>query len=209
MKNYLHHPVMLLLAVFLGGFLAVSEVSANDHKKLGPMEVRTLLEKGQAAGALPEGMIIRVSACLGERKEEAAANGIPPGLTETWEFTSKQVRRIRLDDVEEESENRTREQVDKVPFDSKNLCKELLEGKAIEIQSGQGTGPEVGFVGSSYERGSRSIKIEFQGETVLELFETNGPFLQLYRETDARAFGALYEKLAGQARNHFQKPVVR
>jgi hypothetical protein len=59
-------------------------------------------------------------------------------------------------------------------------------------------------VGSGYDAGTRSIEVVWKGETVLTLIETNGPTLRLYRESDARAFGALYEKLATQARTVFQ-----
>ena len=82
--------------------------------------------------------------------------------------------------------------------------RELLEGKAIEIQARKGKGPEVGFVGTRYHRGSRSIEVVWNGETILDLHETNGPALHLYRESDARAFGALYERLASQARVLFK-----
>ena len=44
----------------------------------------------------------------------------------------------------------------------------------------------------------------WQGETVLSLFETNGPTLKFYKESDARAFGALYERVASQARLLFK-----
>ena len=44
----------------------------------------------------------------------------------------------------------------------------------------------------------------WNGETILDLHETNGAALDLYRESDARAFGALYERLASQARVVFK-----
>lgn len=100
--------------------------------------------------------------------------------------------------------NGTRKRVDSRPFDSKNICTELLEGQAIEIHAAKGEGPEVAFASCSYGRGHRSLQVEFNGETILELLEVDGPFLKLYRETDARAFGALYEKLASQARVAFK-----
>ena len=40
----------------------------------------------------------------------------------------------------------------------------------------------------------------WNGATILDLRETNGADLDLYRESDARAFGALYVRLASQAR---------
>lgn len=183
------------------GSVRADEVPATRGKKLSPAEVRNLLEKGQASGALPDGMVIRVSACLGELKEEVSKDGNSDLLKETWEFNRDQVRRIVLEDSDDGDQ---RERVDAVSFDSKNLCRELLDGRAIEIHAEQGTGEEIGFVGSSYARGSRSIEINFQGETVLALMEVDGPYLKLYRESDAREFGKLYEQLAVQARSRFK-----
>lgn len=202
MKHRLTLAVMSVLAILVAGLNTVSAdpQSDSDRKKLGPMEIRALLEQGQANGALPKEMVIRVSACLSVPKDDAADVGIRNCFRETWEFTPDQIRRVPLDDEEDGD----KEQVDAVPFDSKTLCKELLEGKALEIQTRKGTGEEVGFVGSNSDHGSRSIEIKYQGETVLRLFETNGPFLQLYRESDARAFGTLYEQLASQARTRFK-----
>ena len=183
------------------GAVGAEQAPSKDCKKLGPMDVRALLEKGQASGSLPEGMVIRVSACLGEPDAKGSGDRLPVEVRETWEFTSGQVRRVRPEDTDDKTSERRAESR---PFDSKDLCKELLEGKAIEIQAGKGEGPEVGFMGSQYQRGSRSIELVWKGETVLSLSETNGPFLKFYRESDARAFGALYERLASQARVLFK-----
>ncbi len=173
-------------------------VRSKDSKKSEPVDVRALLENGMASGSLPEGMVIRFGACLGGPDEKAAKNGAPNELRENWEFTANQVRRIVPGEEDNASHTESRS------FDSKDLCKVLLDGKAIEIRARKGEGPEVGFVGSGYHLGSRSIEVVWKGETVLTLVETNGPFLQLYRESDARAFGALYEKLARKARVIFQ-----
>jgi hypothetical protein len=202
-KSKLTLCLMLVQWVLCAGLGSTSadDAPATSGKKLSPAEVRALLEKGQASGALPEGMVIRVSACLGERKEEVSKDGNPDLLKETWEFTRNQVRRIALENSDDGDQ---RERVDAVSFDSKNLCRELLDGRAIEIHAEQGTGEEIGFVGSSYARGSRSIEIKFRGETVLALMEVDGPYLKLYRESDAREFGKLYEQLAVQARTRFK-----
>ena len=183
------------------GPAVAEQVASIDGKKSEPIDVPALLEKGQASGSLPEGMVIRVSACLGEPDTKGSGDRLPVEVRETWEFTAGQVRRVRLEDTDDKSSERRAESR---PFDSKGLCKDLLEGKAIEIQAGKGEGPEVGFIGSQYHRGGRSIEVIWKGETILNLSETNGPFLKLYRESDARAFGALYERLASQARVLFQ-----
>jgi hypothetical protein len=49
-----------------------------------------------------------------------------------------------------------------------------------------------------------TMMLDVLRETVLELHETDGPVLDLSRESAARAFGALYEKLARQARAVFK-----
>ena len=164
------------------------------------VDVRALLEKGLASGTLPEDMAIRVGACLGEPDAKGVEERIPAGMSERWEFTSGKVHRIRRQDEEDKGGG----QGESRKFDSKGLCQDLLMGKAVEIAAGKGEGPETGFAGSRYQRGSRYIKVVWKGGTILELSETNGAFLELYRESDARAFGALYERLAGQARAAFQ-----
>jgi len=174
---------------------------AKDGKKPEAMDARALLEMGRASGSLPEGMVIRISACLGESDAKVSADGVPDELKETWEFTTNQVHRVEFEYKKDKS---IYHRVESRAFDSKGLCKELLEGKAIEIQASKGEGPKVGFVGSHYHRGSRSVEVVWKGETILNLLETNGAFLDLYRESDARAFGALYERLAGQARVLFR-----
>ena len=183
------------------GPVGADQGSSKDGKKREPIDARALLEKGRASGSLPEGMVIRIGACLGELDKTASEDHVPAELRETWEFTSGQVRRVRSEDITEKS---TAHPEDSRPFESKGICKDLLEGKAFEIQARKGEGPEVGFIGSDYHRGGRSIEVVWKGETVLHLYETNGPFLKFYRETDARAFGALYERLASQARVLFK-----
>ena len=207
MKFQLTCSAITLLAGLLvvPSLVEAEESPTKEGKTREPIEARTLLEAGRASATWPEGMVIRVSACLGEPDEKVAVR-VPAGMKETWEFTSGQVHRVSFDDTNGKS---TDHRVASRPLDSKDICKDLLEGKAIEIQAGKGEGPEVGFLGSHYHRGSRSIEVTWKGATILHLYETNGPFLKFYRETDARAFGALYERLASQARILFQsKPAA-
>ena len=173
---------------------------SHDGKSAEPINARTLLEKGQATGSLPEEMIVRVGACLGAADVKAAGDQEAEFFKETWEFTSNQVHRAVADSKDKKVIYR---RVESRPFDSKGLCKELLDGNAIEIQARKGVGPEIAFVGSNYHAGSRWIEVEWKGKTVLDLGECDGPLLVLYRESDARAFGALYERLASQARAAF------
>jgi len=180
-----------------------SRVSSKDGKKPEPVDVRSLLEKGRASAVLPEGMVIRFGACLGDSDLEVSGKRVPDELRESWEFTSHQVHRV-MGEQEKDNAKPSRQRVESRPFDTKSICIDLLEGKAIEISARKGNGPEIGFIGTSYHAGSREIEVLLNGEAILTLLETNGPFLHLYRETDARAFGALYERLASQARVLFK-----
>ena len=198
MKFQFTFSAMALLAGLLvvPSLVGAEQAPTKEGKKREPMEARTLLEAGQASASWPEGMVIRVSACLGVPDEKVAVR-VPAEKKETWEFTAGQVHRVSFEEGDGKS---TDHRVESRPFDSKGLCKDLLEGKAIEIQAGKGEGPKVGFIGCHYHRGARSIEVIWKGETILHIYETNGPFLKFYRESDARAFGALYERLASQAR---------
>lgn len=180
------------------GPVGTDQNPSKDGKKLGPMDVRGLLEKGRTSGALPEGMVIRIGACLGAADKDASGKRVPDETKETWEFTANQVRRIATDEEKGNARAESR------AFDSKGLCKDLLEGKAIEIQARKGEGPEVGFVGTSYHLGWRYIELVWKGKTILDLHESRAAGILLYRESDARAFAAIYERLASQARVLFQ-----
>ncbi len=201
----------LYAVMSLAGWLTVPDLIGADQKpskdetKRETIDVQRQLEKGAATGSLPDGMVIRIGACLGESNLRTAVDNVPDELRETWEFTSNQVHRV---EIEYNKDKSTYKRVESRPFDSKNICKDLIEGKAIEIQARKGKGPEVAFVGTHYHRGSRNIEVEWNGETILDLGETNGAELQVYRESDARAFGALYERLASQAHAMFKPNAV-
>ena len=194
--------MLTILAAFLVIYAPVrgEQGSSKNGSAKEPIDVRTLLEKGVTAGSLPEDMVIRLSACLGEG--DAKDTGAKaPDLIETWEFTSHGVHRVVMNFKDGQP---VYNRIESRPFDSKSICKNLLDGKAIETQARTGSGPETAFAGTIYRRGSRTIEVVWQGKMVLELGETNGAFLQLFKETDARAFGALYEQLANQARKAFK-----
>lgn len=200
--NVTLYGTTILAALFaIPGPLAAEQEPAKVEKKTGATDVRTLLEKGRASGSLPEGMVIRIGACLGELDVKASGDRVSEQLHETWEFTSNQVHRVECEYKEDKC---TYRRIELCPFDSIGICKDLLDGKAIEIQARKGKGPRVALAGSPYQRGSRVIEVVWNGETILDLHETNGPALDVYRESDARAFGALYKRLASQARVLFK-----
>jgi hypothetical protein len=193
---------MLVAALFaVAGPTAAEENQPKVEKKPAVADVRALLEKGQAAGSMPDGLVVRLGACLGELDEKASGENLPSQVHEMWEFTCKEVHRV---EAHYKDGSCAYNRVESRPFDSKGICKDLLEGKAIEIEARKGTGPKVELAGTPYRRGSRSLEVVWHGETILNLHETNGPFLDVYLETDARLFGALYERLATQARELFK-----
>lgn len=191
---------LLMFAVTVAGpFLSAGEKPAST-------DARSLLEKGVNSGAMPDGMVVKVSACLGQPDAAIQVKHGSQDFLETWEFTAGRVQRITLDSdgktgVSKKAESR--------PFDTGGLCKILLDGKAIEIAAEKGVGPNMGFVGSGYQAGTRSIEVSWNGKTVLSLLETNGATLELYRKSDARAFGLLYERLAKQARALFNPQATK
>jgi hypothetical protein len=198
--------VMTLLAGLLvdAGPVRADQDPSKDGKKHELLDARTLLEAGQASRSLPAGVVLRVSADLFrtdseniKARAEAEARGVvfEKSLTETWEFTSNQVYRVV---VENENRRSTYRRVKSRPFDSKGLCKELIDGNALEIQAARGKGKPLMFVGTNYYLGGRSIEIRRNGETVLNIGEHCT--VAGYAESDARAFAALYERLASQAR---------
>jgi hypothetical protein len=182
----------------IGKAFAEAMVNLQKHRAI---EARTLLENGQASGALPEGMVVRIAACLGALDTRATGDRVPEELKEMWEFTSNRVYRVV---PEAGTKDNPYPRAESRPFDLKGLCKDLLDGKAIEIQARKGKGPEMELVGTIYRIGSRSIEVLRNGEAILDLHESNGPVLDRYRESDARAFGALYENLASKARLLFK-----
>ena len=154
-------------------------------------------------GLLSDGVVVRVSAhLLGPRSENGkesakAKDGEVPrekSFDEAWEFTPNQVYRVVW---EHKNDKSIYHRVESRPFDSRGLCKDLLDGKALEIKDRKGTNAELMFAGADYTLGCCSIEILRNGETILDLREAC--VFAGYRETDARAFAALYERLASQA----------
>lgn len=193
-------PLIVMAGLIVNcGSLRADRNPSEDPKFKEPVDARALLEKGRACGALPEGMVVRVAACLGAADVKASGDQDPDGLRERWEFTSNEVHRT---EYKEGVDDYCR--VESHPFDTKVICQDLLDGNALEIQARKGKGPKVAFAGTIYRKGTRSIEVVWRGENILDLLETNGAGLVLYRETDACAFGALYERLAARARDLFK-----
>jgi hypothetical protein len=101
------HNITLFAMTLLAGWPAIpgpvqaDQDPASNGKKQERLDARTLLEKGRAAGPLPEGMVIRIGACLGEPAVKASGDLVPEGLLEKWEFTANQVYRVTPESKED------------------------------------------------------------------------------------------------------------
>lgn len=194
-------PLLLLAIIVIASGCSKTlrtsgEVSVDSSGESS--EARTVLEKGKVLGEIPTGVVIRVAGCMG-----AAKDGTPKAeqeLVELWELTTGEVHRV---ECEYEGGKPVHKRIETRKCDTTKICRELLEDRAIEIEARKGTGPESVLAGTIYEIGSRSVEVELNGHVILKLFETNGPFLEAYKQTDAEAFGKLYDRLAVQARRAF------
>lgn len=216
-----HHAIIAttLLAVWLAipFHVRAEQEAIKDEGSHGSVAVRSLLEEAHAAGALPAGVVIRVRADLATAmpadaglRSAAEARGVDfnKKLKELWEFTTSQVHRVVMEKAshkEVEESDYVYRRIESRPFDSTEICGELLDGKALEIAARKGRGREVMFAGTHFNIGGRSIEILRNGETILDLGEHCA--VAGYAESDARAFGALYELLASQARAEFSPKV--
>jgi hypothetical protein len=195
------HGLAFLIGLSIASLATADEPAATKPR---PEVLKALLVEAQRTGTFPADLVIRVRACLGSPDHRIPGEELPDSLLENWEFSANQVHRIEYESKEGKSNYR---RLESRPFETKALCGQILEGKAVEIHAKRGTGPQLIMVGSRYERGSRSIEVLWKGEELLSLGETNGPALIAYRQTDAIAFGALYEHLAQQARDRFSSKV--
>ena len=201
-------PIAVILALVSAVLAATSAAAQPDQREQKAMFAKAALQNGQASGSLPKGIVVRVEAHLSRPDSEnkmvrakAEADGVPfqKELKEVWEFTTDQVHRIVS---EQKGKDWVYRRVESRPFDSTHLCKELLEGKAMEIGKRKEDGDVITFAGTDFMFGLRSIEVLSDGEPLLQLCEScvGGGYLG----SDACAFGALYEVLARQARELFK-----
>ncbi len=185
-----------------------SEGESSEERPSKTVDLRTILNTGKRANALPPSVVVRVEADLSHRTSALAEKyaDSPKKFKETWEFTSKHVHRVAVDPPKVPGGGLVYRRVESRPFDSKNLCQELLEGKVQAIEAADGTGESVQFVGTNYDAGHRAIEIFVSNQSRLLVCESC--FFAGFPKTDARAFAAIYEKLAIQARAAFEKKSV-
>jgi hypothetical protein len=82
----------------------------------------------------------------------------------------------------------------------------LLDGRILTIGEDD-TGKRETFIDTDYDIGHRSIEITLNGKSMLYVGESC--VVAGYAKNDARAFAALYEKLARQARDAFEAKSLR
>jgi hypothetical protein len=197
---------LLAGVVFHSNSATADDKPAVDRTPSELSAARSLLNEGKETGILPAGVVVRVFADLfgvdDKTLAEAKARGVvlEESLKETWEFTAKEVHRVVVEF--DDKNRRTYRRVESRPFDSKLLCQELIDGKALEIGAEEKEGRTLQFAGTNFHFGGRAIEILRDGEKALDLHEYCT--VAGYHESEARAFGTLYEKLASQARKLFK-----
>jgi hypothetical protein len=213
MRIFALSVVTICTCLLLSSPLIFAEETARGNiEKPKHQDVHALLEEGQKTGMLPEGAVLKVHAHLfglsQDDIDEAKANGkvLKESLSEAYEFTSNKIRRIDItrEEGEDEEYEIVTTRVETRPYDSKELCKTLLQGKFLEIDKREGTGDPLQFVGTNFRCGGRAIELKKTSEEEVVLINLSEHCATAgYHETDARAFAALYEQLAKLARQEF------
>ena len=184
--------VLLATATTLTAEGEPNGLSSPDHT-VALSDIRAMLEAGRDAKSLPARIVVRLNADAGDAKGDIT-------LKETWEFSSGHIHRV-VNDESKRAAGYRREKT--LAFDTKNICRQLLDGKLFEIEAAEGTGKPRLFAGTAFEGGvgDRAIEILIDGESAVWVGEAC--VAAGLPETDALAFNALYEQLASQARAAF------
>ena len=196
------------LSVLVGILAAFSFAHGKAEEKpaiLKEADLRAILEAGQK-GNLPAGIVIRLEAQLSRsvpadaaERAEAERKGadFTKALRETWEFTSDRVHRIVAESSGKRGDGNIYRRVESAPFDSRSICKDMLDAKIFTLGDEE-EGAHLHFVGTDYDIGHRSIELFVDGKSAFHVGESCA--VAGFAENDARAFAALYEKLASKAR---------
>lgn len=160
------------------------------------VDLKAILKQGWKSGKLPEGVVIRVAADLGGSIDGKL------DLKEAWEFSAGQVHKIEYRKASASSKAGY-QRLKSLPFETKNLCEELIEGDAFEIEAGEGDEKSAQFVGTQCRLGFRRITVLIDGKVELELEESC--LFAGYPKSLAKKFAVLYEQLAQHARDEFSK----
>ena len=188
----------LILSTFLCAVAAPALLADEPEYQ----EVETLLKTGRKTKSLPKGLVIRLEADLWKSAaKERADVDFGKKLQEIWEFSNDHVHRVVIEKPRKQAGQRVYVRVQSTPFDAKDLCADLLDGKVLNIATREGMGDGRRFVGTELDYGDRSIEILIDGQSALEMGECCA--FAGYAETNAIAFGDLYEHLASQARAAF------
>ena len=199
------------LSVLVGILVAFSPALGGAEEKLAVLneaDIRAILEAGQKAN-LPAGAFIRVEAQLSHSvpadaalRAQAEQKGVDftKSLRETWEFTSNRAYRVVVEPPGKSGVGVVYRRVESAPFDSSGICKEMLDAKIFTLGDEE-EGEHPHFVGTDYDVGHRSIELFVNGKSAFHVGESCT--VAGFAENDARAFAALYERLASKARGMF------
>ena len=201
-------PVLVAISIVFSSALSGADGDSQKESELKKAAVRAILEAGQAANSLPEGVFVRVEAQLIRSGTETKRHGAGPEkiFRETWEFTSNHVHRVVVESAGKNGGDTTHRRVESLPFDTNGICKELLDANILTLGE-EGKGERQHFVGTDYDVGHRAIQVFLNGKSALYVGESC--LVVGYAASDARAFAALYEKLAAKARGAFEANSVR
>jgi hypothetical protein len=198
------------LSVLVGILAAFSPAPGGAEEKtavLKEADIRSILEAGQR-GNLPTGVFIRVEAQLSRSvpadaalRAEAERKGVDftKALRETWEFTSNRLHRVIVE-TRKSDNGIVYRRAESAPFDTSSICKEMLDAKILTLGDEE-EGERQHFSGTDYDIGHRSIELFVDGKSAFHVGESCA--VAGFAESDARAFAALYEKLASKARGLF------
>lgn len=201
--------VFAMAAVLIGVFNLPA--SADDRPATQPSKSRSekkkdvglILEYGRAAGTLPSGIVVQVSAHMTRVSSETRRHPAGPEISfkEIWQFAGDRVYRVF--EIPSGNGGETKlERAESLPIDTGAVCKDLLDGHLLTIGESDQGDRQI-FIDTDYDIGHRSIQILADGKQLNYTGESC--VVAGYAEPDARAFAALYERLALRARQAFEK----
>lgn len=197
-----------ILLVLCIGESALSE--RTEQKPAKATDFVALLKQGRDSGKWPAGFVIRMEAHLfhavpadPDERDELKNQGIDVNqrLDEVWEFSDGRVHKVKMK-LDESETQRVYERVESAAFNSRAICRELLEGNIESLGEEQGPGAHH-FAGTGYDLGERSIVFLQDGKIIDFVGESCA--IAGFSEKDAKAFSRLYDSLSSKARQAFRK----
>ena len=187
----------LLLVALAASIRAEDNLDETRKPGLSSEDLQDLLTAGRVAGRLPVGFCVRLQA-------EMWASGDTERFKECLEITPDEAHHCIVRVV---NGSTSYVRIRSVPIATRDVCQTLLSGGLLDIDERKGTGKPTLFAGTHYKLGSRQITILVPGKAPFVVGESCA--VAPMPESDARAFGALYEKLAAPARAALAQPAER